>query len=56
MQLELTTDQARVLTVLTEYTVKHPDILKAVYAGYENDMKTFQGIAGQLRAKYQMEK
>ncbi|WP_447985476.1 hypothetical protein [Nitrospira sp. Nam74] len=50
MQLELTTDQARVLTVLTEYMVKHRDVLKTVYAGYEDDMNTLQGIAGQLRA------
>jgi hypothetical protein len=55
MQLELTLDEARVLTIAAEYIVTHNTVSQLLYVRDEGDMTTMAGVAGRLRALYEME-
>jgi hypothetical protein len=55
-QLDLDQNQGRVLMYVTEYVIKHPELIKTIFAEHKDDMKTFQGVAAQVRGKHQIDK
>ena len=55
MQLELTSDEARVLAVLTEYVAERPDVGDRIFMGNQADISIFQSIAGKLRGLHKNE-
>jgi hypothetical protein len=55
MQLELTFEEARVLHVAIDHIFKSKELLENTYAGDERDVVKFRGLAGRLRALYEME-
>lgn len=56
MQLDLTLEESRVLNVVVDHIFKHKELKKKIYAGYKDDISTFDGLAGRLRGLYEMEK
>ena len=56
MHLELTLDEARILEVAVEHIHKDKGVMKTVFAGYEDDIRTFVGVAGRLRGLYEKER
>jgi hypothetical protein len=55
MQLELTLDEARLLSAAVEHVKKDKELRKMICAS-EDDIKTYNAAAGRLRALYLTEK
>lgn len=56
MQINLSLDEARVLSLVTQYVMRHKDVAEKILERDQKDISLLNGLAGRVRGLYEMEK